>query len=167
MPKTKSQKTETIKKLEDDIARMKSAVMFNFSGIPVKEINKLRNSCRQEGLDYLVAKKTLLKRALAAKGFDGITDKNFAGEIAALFSFDDEVAPARVVATFAKEHEKAKFAGGIFQGAFIDVQKVLELSKIPSRKELLAKVVGCLSNPLSGIVRVLNAVKESKEKVAV
>jgi len=167
MPKTKSQKTEIVKKLEDDIARMKAAVMFNFSGIPVKEINKLRDDCRKEGLDYLVAKKTLLKRALAAKGFPDVAGKDFEGEIAALFSFDDEVAPARVVATFAKENEKAKFAGGIFQGVFIDVQKVLELSKIPSKKELLAKVVGCLSNPLSGIVLVLSAIKESKEKATV
>ena len=159
MPKTKSQKTEIIKKLEDDIARMKAAVMFNFSGIPVKAINKLRDNCRKEGLDYLVAKKTLLKRALKAKGFPEVSDKNFEGEIAALFSFDDEVAPARVVATFAKENDKAKFAGGIFQGAYIDAQKVIELSKIPSRKELLAKLVGCISNPLSGIARVLNAIK--------
>jgi len=167
MPKTKSQKTAIVKKLEDDIARMKAAVMFNFSGIPVKEINKLRDNCRKEGLDYLVAKKTLLKRALSAKGFQDITGKDFTGEIAALFSFDDEVAPARVVATFAKEHEKAKFVGGIFQGAYIDTQKVIELSKIPSRKELLAKLVGCISNPLSGIARVLNAIKESKEKATV
>lgn len=164
MPKTKSQKTEIIKKLEDDITRMKSAVMFNFSGIPVKAINKLRDNCRAEGLDYLVAKKTLLKRALAAKGFTNISDKDFGGEIAALFSFDDEVAPARVVAAFAKENEKAKFAGGIFQGEYIDTQKVIELSKIPSRLELLAKLVGCISNPLSGIARVLNAIKENKEK---
>jgi large subunit ribosomal protein L10 len=167
MPKTRSQKTEIIKKLDADIAKMKSAVMFNFSGIPVKEINKLRNSCRQEGLDYLVAKKTLLKRALAANGFAGVTDKNFEGEIAALFSFDDEVAPARVVATFAKENNKAKFVGGIFQGEFIDTQKVIELSKIPSRKELLAKLVGCLSNPLAGLARVLDAIRESKEKITV
>lgn len=167
MPKTKSQKTGIVEKLEADIAKMKAAVMFNFSGIPVKEINKLRDNCRQEGLEYLVAKKTLLRRALKTKGFPEIADQDFPGEIATLFSFDDEVAPARVVAAFAKENDKAKFAGGIFQGAFIDIAKVLELSRIPSRKELLAKVAGCLSNPLSGLARVINAIKEDKEKATI
>ena len=166
MPKSKSQKSAILKAVEEKIAKMKSAVMFNYSGIPVKEIDQLRNKCREEGVDYMVAKKTLLKKAMSEKGLLK-DDKNFEGEIATLFSYEDEVAPARILATFAKEQAKVKFAGGIFEGAYIDAAKVTELSKIPSRKELLAKVVGCLSNPLSGLVRVLNAVREDKEKVAV
>jgi len=164
MPKTKEQKSQIIQGLADQLARMKAAVMFNFSGIEVKEINKLRDKCREEGLDYIVAKKTLLKKSLAEKGFNSIADQAFDGEIATLFSYEDEVAPARIVASFAKENDKLKFAGGIFEGVFIDAARIKELSKIPSRKELLAKVAGCLSNPLSGLVRVLNAVKEDKEK---
>lgn len=167
MPKTKVQKSQIIQGLADQLSRMKAAVMVNFSGIEVKEINKLRDKCRKEGLDYVVAKKTLLKKSLAEKGFDAIAEQSFGGEIATLFSYEDEIAPARIVASFAKENDKFKFAGGIFEGAFIDAARVKELSKIPSKKELLAKVVGCLSNPLSGLVRVLNAVKEDKEKQTV
>jgi large subunit ribosomal protein L10 len=164
MPKTKAQKKAILDTVGDKLSRMKSAVMFNFSGIEVKELNKLREKCREEGIDYMVAKKTLLKKALTDKGLGDVATKDFGGEIATVFSYEDEIAPARIVATFAKANDKVKFAGGIFEGGYIDTAKVIELSRIPSRKELLAKVVGCLSNPLSGLVRVLNAVKEDKEK---
>ena len=163
MPKTRSQKAVILQNLEDKLAKMKAAVMFNFSGIEVKELNKLRNKCREEGIDYLVAKKTLLKKALEEQNLKDVANKEFTGEIATLFSYDDEVAPARILATFAKEQEKINFAGGIFEGQYIDAAKVKELSKIPSRQELLAKMVGCMANPLSGFARVINAIKESKE----
>ncbi|MFA6593848.1 MAG: 50S ribosomal protein L10 [Candidatus Buchananbacteria bacterium] len=167
MPKTKSQKTVILQNLEDRLAKMKAAVMFNFSGIEVKELNKLREKCREEGIDYLVAKKTLLKKALQEKDLKEVAEKEFSGEIATLFSYGDEVAPARILADFAKEQEKIQFAGGIFEGQYIDAAKVKELSKIPSRQVLLGKLVGCIANPMSGIARVLNAIKESKEKEAV
>jgi len=165
MPKTKGQKAAILKTIEDKIDKMKSAVMFNYSGIEVKDLNVLREKCREEGIDYMVAKKTLLKKALGDKGLKQAAEQDYQGEIATLFSYEDEVAPARILAAFAKEQDKIKFAGGILEGNFIDAARVTELSKIPSRKELLSKLVGCLSNPLSGIVRVLNAIKEDKEKV--
>ncbi len=164
MPKTKIQKKEIINTLNNKVSKMKSAIMFNFSGIEVKELNKLREKCREEGIDYLVAKKTLLKKSLAEQGFNDVAESNFEGEIATLFSYEDEVAPARILAGFAKTNKNIKFAGGVFEGKFADVDKVVMLSKIPGKKELLAKVVGCLANPLSGLARVINAIKEDKEK---
>lgn len=163
MPKTKAQKTAILGTLSDKVGQMKSAVMFNFSGIEVKDINKLRDNCRKEGIDYLVAKKTLLKKVLSEKGFEDAAAAELQGEVATLFSYEDEVAPARILASFAKENDKVKFVGGVLEGKFIDAGRVTELSKIPSRKELLAKVVGCISNPMSGLARVINAIKESKE----
>jgi len=167
MPKTKDQKVKIITDLTDKLAKMKSVIMFNFAGVEVKKINTLRDKCREEGIDYVVAKKTLLKRALNDKGFSQVADSDLNGEIATLFSYEDEVASARLVAAFAKENDKVKFAAGILEGNYIDAAKVTELSRIPSRLELLAKVVGCLSNPMSGLARVINAIKEDKEKVTV
>jgi len=166
MPKTKSQKAVILQNLEDKLAKMKAAVMFNFSGIEVKELNKLREKCREEGIDYLVAKKTLLKKALEDRDMKAVAEQDFSGEIATLFSYGDEVAPARILADFAKEQEKIQFAGGIFEGQYIDAVRVKELSRIPSRQVLLGKLVGCIANPMSGIARVLNAIKEQKEKEA-
>lgn len=163
MPKTKAQKMAVLANLSDKIGQMKSVVMFNFSGIGVKDIDKLRDDCRKEGIDYLVAKKTLLKKVFSEKGFEDVAVAELQGEIATLFSYDDEVAPARILASFARENNKMKFVGGILEDKFIDAVRVTELSKIPSRKELLAKVVGCISNPMSGLARVINAIKENKE----
>ncbi|MFA6918556.1 MAG: 50S ribosomal protein L10 [Patescibacteria group bacterium] len=167
MPKTRSKKAAIIGSLEEKAEKMKSAVFINYSGIPVKEIDVLRNKCRDEGAEYMATKKTLLKNVLKKRGISEIDSQELSGEIATVFGYEDEIAPARIVAGLAKENNKLKFIGGIFEGNYIDAVKVTELSKIPSRKELLSKLVGCLSNPLSGIVRVINAIKESKEGQAV
>ena len=148
---------------------MKSAVFFNYFGLPVKEINLLRNDCRKENIGYKVAKKTLLKKVLAEKGYDA----DLSGEVAVLFGRQDEVAPAKVIAAFAKTHDKAKIVGGVLEGQFITADKVKALSRLPSKQELLAKVVGSIASPLSGFVNVLqgnlrglvytlNAIKEKK-----
>lgn len=173
MPKTKTKKQEIFTNLKDQLAKMKAAVFVNFSGIPVKEINSLRVQCRDEQIDYTVVKKSLFKKVLAETGHQDVDVKKFNGEIAALFGFADEVAPAKLVKKFAKDHNKMNVLGGILEGGFIDDAKVTALAKLPARPELLAKMVGSIAAPLSGLVNVLqgnlrglvnvlNAVKEKK-----
>lgn len=152
MPKTKAKKQTILKNLEDKLAQMKSAVFVNFSGIPVKEITKLRSKGRKENVSYTTAKKTLLKKALVSQGF---ATKTFSGEVAVLFGLEDEVAPSRLVSEFAKEHEKMKILGGILEGQFIEEDKIIALAKLPGRQELLSKLVGSMAAPLSGMVNVL------------
>lgn len=173
MAKTKVQKQVALEGLQQKMGEMKSAVFVNFSGIPVKEINELRNSCKDENINYTVAKKTLLKKVLTENGFKGVEEQNFDGEIATLVSTTDEVAPARLVSKFAKTHDKMKIVGGVLEKDLIDGQKVIELSKLPSKQELIASVVGTIAAPLSGMlnvlqgnlrnfVYVLNAIKDKK-----
>ena len=156
MPKTKVQKKEILNVLKQKMADMKSAVFVNFSGIPVKEINDLRNICKEENISYIVAKKTLLKKALSEYGLSDIQDDYFSGEVATVIGFEDEVKPAKLVSVFAKEHEKMKILGGVLEGALIDEGKVKFLAKLPSKPELLAQAVGSLAAPLSGLVQVLS-----------
>ena len=85
----------------------------------------------------------------------------FTKPVATIFSFDDEVAPARIVAQFAKEHEALEVAGGMLEQQFVGSDKVMALSKLPSKLELLAKVAGSLQAPVSGFVRVLAGVPKS------
>lgn len=155
MPKTKAQKKEILNGLKKKLDEMKSAVFVNFSGIPVKEINDLRNSCKDEKIDYVVAKKTLLKKILTDKGFTDVKDDYFSGEVATVISFEDEIAPAKIISAFSKEHEKMKILGGVLEGLLIDESKVKALAKLPSKQELLAKAVGSIAAPLSGFVNVL------------
>jgi len=153
MPKTRVQKTDILGAISDRISRSKAAVFVNFSGIPVKELNQLRDQCFDSDVDYLVAKKTLLKRALRDQGFTQEVD--LSGEIAALFGYSDEIAPAKLASTFAKTNQQLKMVGGIIDGAIIDGQQVVALAKLPSKQELLAKAVGSIQAPLSGFVNVL------------
>lgn len=172
MPKTKQQKETTIRTLAELLKQAKAVVFANFQGLKVKESEELRNQCREQNITCVAVKKTLLKKALQEIGFD-VDVKKFSGGVASAFGLEDEVVPAQVFANFAKTHEAVKFFGGILEGKFIEASKVIELSKLPSKSELYAKLVGSLNAPVSGLVNVLagnlrglvgvlNSIKESK-----
>lgn len=172
MAKTKQQKEQAVKDLIDKIKKSKSLVFVNFNGLKVKEVEELRKNCRAENVEYLVAKKTLMKRAFKDAGLE-IDLKNLEKEVATVFGYEDEVAPARIVQDFAKDHEALVAFGGFLENNFVDQAKVIELSKLPSKDQLLAKVVGSIKAPVSGFVNALsgnlrnlvyalNAVKDSK-----
>ncbi|MFA4872137.1 MAG: 50S ribosomal protein L10 [Patescibacteria group bacterium] len=173
MPKTKLQKIEIIKKLQDNIKEMKSVVFVNFFGIPVKEISQLRQNCKDQEVEYVVAKKTLLKKVLSESGYQAVAEKNLSGEIAAVFGKKDEISPSKLIFDFVKSHEKMKVVAGILDGRVINADEIMALAKLPSKSELLAKIVGSIVSPLSGLVNVLqgnirglvfalNAIKEKK-----
>lgn len=155
MPKTKEQKKKEVEQLADKFSRMKVAVFANFDKLSVKDTEELRHLCREAGLDYVVAKKTLLKLALDKSGLPDVDSGQIKGGVATAIGYEDEVAPAKILNDFAKKHEALALRGGIFASRFIDLVKVKELAAIPSKLELLAKLVGSLNNPLVGLVRVL------------
>jgi large subunit ribosomal protein L10 len=156
MPKTKVQKNTILNSVKEKLANMKSVVFVNFSGIPVKEINVLRDKCKDNRVDYSVAKKTLLKKALAEQGYQKIDESVLSGEVAVLFSVDDEIVPAKLVSEFVKGNDKMKIVGGILEGNIINQDKIVALAKLPSRNELLAKAIGSLKSPLAGLVNVMS-----------
>ena len=155
MPKTRSEKEQSVTQLAELMQKMKAAVFADFTGLKVKHVTALRRQCRQAGLDYTVAKKTLLKIALAKAGIQGIDPKNIGGSFATVFS-SDEITAAKILASFAKTNESLKIVGGILEQKLIDAHAVINLSKLPSREELLAKLVGSIKSPMSGLVQVLS-----------
>ena len=172
MAKTREQKEQTIQTLVDGIQNAKSVVFANFQGLKVSEMDDLRKECRANDVTCLASKKTLVKRALKDSGMD-IDTKPFEGGVAAFLGKTDEVAPAQIVAKFAKDHDVVKVFGGVLEGQYIESTKVIELSKLPSKQQLLAQLVGTINAPVSGfvnvlagnlrgLVQVLNAVKEQK-----
>jgi len=137
------------------------------------EIEELRGKCIEEGVGYSVAKKTLLNIALEKAGIKDIDTKSIEGSLATVFGMEDEVAPAKILAEFAKDHEALEIKGGILEGKLAPAEEIIKLSKLPSKAELYAKVVGSINAPVSGFVNVLagnlrglvyalNAIKESK-----
>ncbi len=154
MPKTKKQKTAVIDILSKGLKEAKAVVFANFQGLTVAEAEELRNLCRAENIKVLAAKKTLVKKACEQAGYE-VSPKEFEGGIATFYGVGDEVAPARIVNTFAKKHEIVKIFGGLLEGKFITADFVKSLAMLPSKQELLAKLVGSINAPVSGLVNVL------------
>lgn len=159
MSKTKKQKAEIIDELRGKIDNSRAMVFINFSGINVSDIQAFRQKCKDANAEYLVAKKTLIKKALEAKGLNGIDPTKLASEIGVIFGYGDEVGAAKIVDEFRKNLKTMQFVSGILPhgtGAeYLDAMQVENLAKIPCRNELLAQVVGSIHAPLLGFVNVL------------
>lgn len=155
MAKTKQQKEDFIKDFKEKLDKAKSLVFVHFDGLKVKEIEELRKLFRAEKVEYVVAKKTLLKKVFEQAGIENYDPATFEKEVGVAFGIDDEVAPARIIQKFAKDHEALQAFGGVLENSFVGQEKVIELSKLPSKEELLAKVVGSINAPVSGFVNVL------------
>lgn len=154
MAVSKQKKEEILQELEDKISRLKTAVFIDFSGIDVAALNKIRNELRAAEADLQVAKKTLLNLALKKHKVD-LNVRELQGQVAAIFGYKDETAPARILYKFTKEVEKLKILAGLLGKEFLSVERVEALAKLPSRKELLGQMVGSMQAPVSGFVNVL------------
>lgn len=155
MPKTKQQKQETVKSLEDGLKQAKAVVFANFQGLKVSESEELRRECRKNDIKVVAAKKTLVKRACEDVGLKDIDPKVFAGGVATFMALGDEVSAAKVVSAFAKTHEVLKIFGGVLENKFVDAIAVKSLASLPGKQELLARLVGSINAPVSGFVNVL------------
>ena len=155
MAKTKEQKQEIIKNLEQELKRMESLVFVDYYGLNVKEINELRKLLKQKACQYLVTKKTLLKLALKKMGLENIDLDKIKGGVGLVFGFESETAPAKLAFSFAKDHKQLKIQGGIFGQEFADVEMVQSLAMLPSKAELMAQVTGTIKGPLNNLVYVL------------
>ena len=169
MALTKEQKTKQIESIKEKVAQQKSVIFVDFAKVPSKEMFTLRKNLKEEGCNLKIAKKTLVRIAF---GQSNITFWNkmkavIPGQLALVFGIKDEIAPARIANIFAKTHENFKILGGIFEKRFIDKERVLVLANLPSRNELLSRLVGSLSSSMTSFVRVLDKIKESKEKASV
>jgi len=169
---TKKQKAQIIDELADKIKRQQALIFTDVSGINVSEIQKLRKSLKQAGIEYKVAKKTLINLAFK-KAKQDMDISRLVGSMGLAFSYSDPISPAKIIFNFAKEHKNLKILGGIMENRFLSFEEVEALSKIPSREELLAKLVWSIKSPISDLVNVLqgnlrnligvfNAIKSNK-----
>jgi len=152
---SKDQKQEIVKDLNEKIGKAKSVVFTKYHGVSANDINDLRTKFRDAGNDYIVAKKTLMDIAFAESKIEGVKAREMDGEVAAIFGYEDEVAPAKIMDDFIKDHKEIEVLGGVLENKFISATKVRELAQLPSKLELYAKVVGSIKAPISGFVNVL------------
>lgn len=158
---TKQKKEEIVKKMTDAFGKAKSVVFVNFKGIKVNEQNKLRKTLRENEVGYTVAKKTLVSLALDKAKFSG-ERPNLGTELAVAWS-DDNLASHREIGTFAlKNKEQMTIIGGMFEGEYIDADKVKDLATIPSMDTLRAQFVNLINSPIQRFAIALDAIAKSK-----
>ena len=168
---TKQKKVEIVEKVTDIAKRAKTLVFANFKGLTVAEQNEMRKSLRAQGIGYTVAKKSLLKRGLGTASYQG-TMPALDGEIAlaygpysaeALQGKEDELAPARELATFVKKFpEHLSFVGGMFGGKFVNKDEIIAIAAIPGLDALRGMFAQLINSPRQRFAVVLSKVAENK-----
>jgi len=172
MAKNREQKETLVKELTDRLENRKSAVLIDYKGLRVKETEGLRNRMSSQGITFNVVKNSLLKIVFDRKKIE-IKQDLLDRPLAIVFS-DDEVAAAKELYTFQKEAEALEILGGIIEKEYVDGSVIKQLSLLPGREELYARLVGSLNSPISGLVNVMsgnirnlvNVINNYKDKVA-
>ena len=157
---------EQKKQFVADLAeRMKNAaggVIVNYQGINVTDDTALRSELRKAGVEYTVVKNTLTSKACDIIGFEALKDQ-LTGMTALATCADDPIAPAKILAKFAKDHENYVLKAGFVDGELLDANGVKELAETPSKEVLIAKMLGCFQSSLSKFVGVLDQIAKAKE----
>jgi large subunit ribosomal protein L10 len=151
---TKDQKKKIVKDLAEKIKTSKVLIFSDFSGTSVAKMKKLRDELRTSGSSYKVTKKKLIERALKEVGIE-VDVNSLEGQIGIAVGQQDEVAAAKVLSKFSKENKNFKILQGVLEKKDITSNEILSLAALPSRDELLAKLVGSINAPVSGFVNAL------------
>ena len=158
-------KQPIVQAIADDIKDAQSVVIVDYRGLTVAQDTELRKQLREAGVIYKVCKNTMMKRAFEGTDFAGL-EEYLEGPSAMVVSKDDATAPARIICKFAKTAEALEVKAGVVEGTVYDAAGITELSKIPSREELLSKLLGSLQSPITNLARVLNQIAEQGEAEA-
>jgi large subunit ribosomal protein L10 len=152
----KSEKEELIKELNEKFAKTKTGIVAEFSKLNVETVTKLRTKLREGKVEYKVLKNTLAKRAAKGTPLEVISG-DFTGPVAVVLSYDDVVAPAKILSTFIKDMETIKVRSAVVEGRKVDAAGVKALASMPGLPELRAQILGMLTQPAGKLVRTIAA----------
>ena len=157
---TKAFKQDKIEAIKEKVSKAKVALVTEYRGLSVEEITYLRRELQKENSDYMVTKNTLAKLAVQGTEFEVLSEV-LKGPIAIAFGYEDQAAPAKVIAKFIKEKKKAEIIAAALDGQLFNAEQAKQLANIPSKEELYAKMLGCINSPATGIAGAVNAVMSS------
>lgn len=154
------QKKQVVAELVETLKSAQAGVLVDYRGLTVEQDTDLRRKLREAGVEYKVVKNTLTRFAAKEVGLDGL-DEQLNGPTSLAVSAEDPVAPAKVIADFAKEVECLQIKAGFLDGNVISLEEVKTLANTPSRDTLIAKIMGSLNAPISNLVRTLQALVDN------
>lgn len=164
MPSAKvlESKQQMVATLTEKVKNSKAGVIVDYTGITVANDTALRKELREAGVEYTVVKNTLLKRIFNGAEID--VGDVFDGMTAIAISENDPLAAAKVICKYTEKVETFKVKAGYMDAASLTADEVTELSKTPSKEELLAKFLGSIQSPISGFARAIQAIVDKKNE---
>lgn len=158
--KTKAEKDQDIAELKEELSKSAHALVISFQGLPVGKDWELRRAIGSANLNYRVIKNTLGRRAVEGTPLEPLKD-TFVGMTAIAYSENDPVGIAKVLSKFAKENPQITFKAGVVEGRAINVKDIEALATMPSKEELVSKLMFLLNAPAQRTATVLNAVQRN------
>jgi len=151
------EKVAEVKAIAERIEAAQSMVLADFSGLTVEQMTVFRSNCRSKSVDCRVVKNRLARIAADNAEMSEMKD-HLKGPTAIVFGPESQVDPAKLVVEFAKENEAMQVKGGFVDGQFLGPDQVVALSSTPSKDELIAKMLGSINSPASGLAAAMNGV---------
>ena len=155
-------KAAQVQEIQDKIQRASSVVVFDYRGLTVDEVTQLRNNMRKAGVEYIVLKNHIVGRACDAAGIDASIHDMLHGPSAFAFGYEDAVTPAKLLKEFVKKAKKCEIKGGIVEGAVTNAKDLDAIADLPSREVLIARLLGSMMSPISGLAIVLDQIAKKQ-----
>jgi large subunit ribosomal protein L10 len=155
-------KAKLVEEIREKLEKAQSVVVFDYRGLTVEEVTNLRNEMRKAGVEYVVLKNHMVNRAAQANGVDESFHNYLKGPSAFAFGYDDAVAPARILKDTVKKLKKCEIKGGIINGVVTDAAGMNTLADLPSREQLIARLLGSMMSPVSKLAVALGQIMEQK-----
>ena len=152
-------KQPIVEEISANIKDAQSVVLVDYRGLTVEQDTKLRKELREAGVIYKVYKNTMMNFAFKGTDFEALAPF-LEGPSAAAISTTDATAPARIIAKFAKTAKELEIKAGVVEGQFYDAAGMQQIAEIPSREELLSKLLGSIQSPITNFARVMNQLAE-------
>lgn len=154
-------KKPIVEEIAASIKEAQSVVLVDYRGLTVEQDTELRKQLREAGITYKVYKNTMMNFAFQGTEYEALAPY-LEGPNAIAISTEDATAPARILSKFAKTAPALELKAGVVEGNFYDTDGIKALANVPSREELLSKLLGSMQSPISNLARVLNQIAESK-----
>lgn len=155
-------KEQMVNEVAEKLQKAQSVIIFDYRGLTVSEVTALRVEMRKAGNEYVVLKNSIVERAVAKVGLDESIQAMLKGPSAFAFGYNDAVSPAKILKETVKKLKKCEIKGGIVDGQVTDAKGIDALAELPPKEVLIARMLGSMMSPISGLAIVLDQIAKSR-----
>ena len=161
-----ARKEQLVNELSEKLQKAQSVVVFDYRGLTVAEVTELRSAMRKAGNEYVVVKNSMVERAAEKVGIDESVKEMLKGPSAFAIGYEDAVSPAKILKDTVKKLKKCEIKGGIVNGKVADAAAIDALAELPPKEVLIARMLGSMMSPISGLAIVLDQIAKKNGEPA-